>query len=354
MLNYSAKNNGSPPTSDQQDTLFILSVDTEEEFDWNGSYPKKNCSVKNINKIPKFQEFCESLSIRPTYLVDYAVANNRDSALILRKIAESQQAEIGGHLHPWCTPPFNGETGEYESHVINLPPDLVEQKLNRLTHAIKENINVVPSSFRTGRWGINSAVLSVAKNAGYNIDSSVYPYYENNYFSCHGSPNIPYWPSIKQPLEPGAQKGIFEIPVTAGFSRPNFPFWSKLHNTLSNKPFSLLRLVGLAWRTNTFKKLYLSPELASPLDMISLINASLHSGNPVIHMFIHSSTLLPGQNEFTKSNKDVEDFYDNIKAVVTYIRSTTNVTFCTLSEAKMLLQSGFAGYTPPQYNRDKQ
>ncbi len=353
MSHHSAKDTESLPAPDQQGVLFILSVDTEEEFDWDGAYPRENCSVKNVTKIPKFQAFCESHSIRPTYLVDYPVANDRDSALILSKIAESKKAEIGAHLHPWCTPPFHGETGEYESHVINLPPKLVAQKLNRLTHAIEENIKVVPTSFRTGRWGTDEAVLSAVKNAGYNIDSSVYPYYANNYFSCHGSPNIPYWPSIKKPLVPGFQKDIFEIPITAGFSRPNFPFWSKLHNAMSARPFSLLRLVGLAWKTKIFRKLYLSPELSSPSDMISLINASLHSGNPVVHMFIHSSTLLPGQNEFTKNSADEKEFYHDISTVIEHLTSTTSVTFCTLSEAKILLQNGFAGYTPPQNNRDK-
>jgi len=45
---------------------FLLSVDTEEEFDWGGRFPQEDCSVENIQCIPAFQEFCETIDIRPT------------------------------------------------------------------------------------------------------------------------------------------------------------------------------------------------------------------------------------------------------------------------------------------------
>ena len=43
--------------------LFVLSVDTEEEFDWEGGFPQENCSVDNIRYLPEFHQFCESLNI---------------------------------------------------------------------------------------------------------------------------------------------------------------------------------------------------------------------------------------------------------------------------------------------------
>ena len=62
----------------KQDVLFVLTIDTEEEWQWDEEFPQHNCSVENVEKLPAFQTFCESLGIRPTYFVDYAVASNND------------------------------------------------------------------------------------------------------------------------------------------------------------------------------------------------------------------------------------------------------------------------------------
>ncbi|MBV1922355.1 MAG: polysaccharide deacetylase family protein [Pseudomonadales bacterium] len=342
--NTHASNQPAPP---KRKVLFVLSVDTEEEFDWNGEFPQQNCSVRNVQKIPEFQAFCESLSIRPTYLVDYPVANDPASAAILSTIAQSGQAEIGAHLHPWCTPPFEGGNSERESHVINLPSDLVQRKLSTLTATIKTNIGINPKAFRTGRWGTDAAILKVTLSEGYHIDSSVYPYYSNEYFSCHHPIGTPYWPSLRNPNKAGSQQNILEIPVTAGFNRPNFPFWEKIHNVLSSNLIAPLHLVALAWSTKTLRKLYLSPELSTTADMATLIDAAVNSHHPVIHMYLHSSSLLPGHNEFTRNDDDQAKFYKRIQHTVEHLTAQTDVTFCTLSEVKSRLQSGFSGYCFP-------
>jgi hypothetical protein len=317
----------------KKNLLFLLSVDTEEEFDWSGEFPQQDCSVENIQRLPKFQQFCETLGIRPTYLIDYPVASDSDSTKILRAIAESNKAEIGAHLHPWCTPPLEGENGEKESHVINLPIELVKAKLATLTTTIEDNIGIKPRSFRTGRWGINGDILRLVSEAGYTVDSSIYPYYSNQYFSCDKSHNLPYWPDINNPDKPGAQRHIFELPITSGFNRSSFPFWGKVHRALSSPALNTLHPIGLAWRSNILRKLYLSPELSSTRDMIALANAAIKGGHTAIHMYLHSSTLLPGKNEFTTNEEDEEKLYRSIKNTVMHLTEQHNITFCTLSEA---------------------
>ena len=240
--------------------LFLLSVDTEEEFDWNGDFPQCECSVGNIQLLPKFHKFCEAVGIRPTYLVDYPVVATPSSAEVLRQIAATPSAEIGAHLHPWCNPPFKGGNSERESHVINLPTALVEEKLSCLVRAIEEHIGITPKVFRTGRWGINSPVLKVVAAAGFDVDTSIYPFYENEYFSCQHACNQAYWPAFENPDVPGNQRVIFEIPVTAGFNRPHFKFWAKVHNLLLSWPLKPFHLVGVAWQTKVLRKLYLSPQ----------------------------------------------------------------------------------------------
>lgn len=341
---------GNEPSSSRPNgppLIFVLSVDTEEEFEWGKGFPQTNCKVENIKHIPAFQSFCERLQIRPTYLIDYPVSNDPMSAGLFREIAQSGKGEIGAHLHPWCTPPLTVQNGEEYSHVINLPAELVEQKLTTLTENIKENIGVTPTTFRTGRWGINPPTLKSLIAAGYKTDSSIYPYYSNDYFSCLDSHPFPYWPDLTHPDKPSIQRDIFELPITAGFNRSNFPVWSKVHRLLSSSHLRAFRPIGLAWKTQALRKLYLSPELTDTSDMKSLVNAALRSGSPVVHMFIHSSTLLPGKNEYTQSESDVSKLYMRIEHLLKYLTDNNDVTFCTISEASVMLESGFSGYTPP-------
>ncbi|HVK99734.1 MAG TPA: polysaccharide deacetylase family protein [Dongiaceae bacterium] len=331
----------------RKQVLFVLSVDTEEEFDWSGDFPQENCSVENVGCLPAFQEFCVSLQVRPTYLVDYPVAAHAESAAILRNIAQSGKAEIGAHLHPWCTPPFEGANTEFESHVVNLPPDLVQRKLAELTAVIQRQIGVTPTVFRTGRWGINGAVLQILAQAGYKVDSSIYPYYANEYFSCLDASDRPYWPDFSNPDVSGAQRALFELPVTAGFNRVGFPFWGRVHRLLSSPALRPLRPVGVAWRTHALRKIYLSPELATAADMKALVAAGLADDHPVMHLFLHSSTLLPGRNEYTLDHSDRDDLFGSIRNVVAFLSEQADVTFCTISEAVGRLKPGLGDVGVP-------
>ena len=141
------------------DVIFILSVDTEEEWDWSGEFPQESFSVSNVKQIPRLQAFCDRLGIRPTYFTDYAVAESPDAIEILKAIVENNTCEIGAHLHPWCNPPFHGITNERESHIVNLPVSQVEEKLDKLIELLNRNFGVMPNAFRSGRWGINGEIL---------------------------------------------------------------------------------------------------------------------------------------------------------------------------------------------------
>lgn len=329
--------------SKRRRALFVLSMDTEEEFDWAGEFPQVDCSITNTRHIPEFQTFCESLGIRPTYLVDYPVAANAEVAGMMRQLAQSGRAEIGAHLHPWCTPPIVGPNTERESHVVNLPLDLVARKLQVLTDTIRQNIGVAPLVFRTGRWGVNGGVLRILAAAGYRVDSSIYPYYANEYFSCLDSRDDPYWPDWDNSDEAGAQRDVFELPVTAGFNRKGFRFWGRVHQRLSSPAVAPFRPVGIAWRTGLLKKLYLSPELASAGEMIDLCRAALASDCRMLHMFLHSSTLLPGKSAYSNTAYTRDGLYRSIRQVVDALAERVELEFCTISEAAGRLKNNVAG-----------
>ena len=320
------------------DVLFILSIDTEEEWDWSGPFSKSDFSVENIQKLPEFQSFCESLNIRPTYFVDYAVANNPHAVEALKSFSANHRCEIGAHLHPWCNPPYFGESGEKESHVVNLPISQVEEKLDALVEVLHQKFDIIPNSFRTGRWGVDSKTLQLLVKKGIQVDSSMYPFYKNKYFNNENVSLEPYWPDYNDPLVSGPQRNIVEIPVTVGFNHANYSLMLKVYNVVSAPIFNLLRLVGILWHTRLLRKLYLSPEATSGKDMKPLIDSALKNGQPVIHMYFHSSSLIDDSTGLMKGNNTYQTICDNIQEAVEYLNHKANVKFCTISEAACLLK----------------
>lgn len=321
-------------TANQGQILFVLSIDTEEEWDWSGPFPRDNFSVGNTANIPKFQNFCNRLGIRPTYFVDYAVANDPKSVVRLKEPLEKGECEIGAHLHPWCNPPVEEVvTDDNYSHAINLPVDLVSRKLENLGVKLGDVFGVRPNSFRSGRWGTNGVLLKLLSEKGYTVDSSVHPYYEDSSFSYHDAPVTPYWPSFENCTSSGDQEEIIEIQVTAGYNRTNFSLWNKIHLALASPPWNSVHLVGILWRLGVLRKIQLSPELASADDMISLVKAVLKRGHKIIHMYFHSSSLLPGAAPYVKSQADEKVFYNKIETVFRFLQENTELQCCTISEA---------------------
>jgi peptidoglycan/xylan/chitin deacetylase (PgdA/CDA1 family) len=317
---------------------FILSVDTEEEWDWSGSFPYKDFSINNVFEIPAFQLYCEELGIKPTYLVDHAMSNNIESAAILKELPR-KHCEIGAHLHPWVNPPFTEKTTEFLSHVINLPIDIVEAKLVELISNIQTNIGVKPTSFRTGRWGINGAVIELLAKYGFEVDSSIYPLYHNNYFSCEAAPTGHYKPNLENTNidDSNQTHDILEIPVSCGFNRSNYSLSQKMHKTFEKRPFSWLKINGVLWHTLLLRKIYLSPELCTSKDMNRLIDNKLKNGDTCFHMYLHSSSLLDNVTGLNNELNARESICQRIGEVIHYLSLVADIEFLSLTEAKSKL-----------------
>jgi hypothetical protein len=318
--------------------LFVLSVDTEEEWDWSDAFPERHCNVTNVNYLPDFQAFCQSHAIRPTYFVDYPVLTNEVALSKLKTTVSGGHCEVGGHLHPWCNPPFFGPTGEFESHVVNLPIGQVKAKLDRLIDKVYRELGSSMRSFRTGRWGIDEGVLSLLIERGFTVDSSIYPMYRNEHFSCEDAHLRPYWPALSTPNLPGEQRCITELPVTVGFNRTNETLWRMIMQKCESSPWRELRATALLWHSRVCRKTYLSPELSSVADMQRLIRSKLNNHYPVIHMYLHSSSFLDGGNGFYRQADAFQSMCQAITETVQYTQSQANVRFATISEAAHLLQ----------------
>ena len=100
----------------------------------------------------------------------------------------------------------------------------------------------------------------------------------------------------------------------------------------------LVHLTGIFWHTRLLRKLYLSPEATSGKDMLPLIDFALNNHHPVIHMYLHSSSLVDSKTGFMKDNNALEVICRNIKQVIRYTETKANIKYCTISEAATILQ----------------
>lgn len=319
------------------EVLLAITIDTEEEWNWNGPFPLPPFSTRNAEKIGKFQTFCDKLGLKPTWLVDYAMAENPHTSAHLRDAVSAGRCEVGAHLHPWATPPLQEEVNETNSHILNLPPALVEEKLGHLTRKIETVFGRRPTSFRAGRWGLNGRLLRMLRDAGYTVDTSVHPFYSNPHFSYEGAPVEPYWPRYDDLLKKGDQREIFELPATSGFNRTNFATASRLHNLLAEKPWSALRGVGLLWHARLLRKITLSPELYSAEDMLALAQACIKRGMHFLNLYFHSSSLLPGCTDYVPDVAAEEKFYGTVETFFTQLQKNHKLRPVTLAEARDLL-----------------
>jgi hypothetical protein len=74
--------------------------------------------------------------------------------------------------------------------------------------------------------------------------------------------------------------------------------------------------------------------------MLTLCDKVIEKGYPVLHMYMHSSSLLDNQVGLLDSDQNPFDFIsDTVSKVVTELKSRYDIEFCTISEAAKKLQN---------------
>ena len=309
---------------------FLVTIDTEEEGLWGGNYQRHpECPVQNIQYLPRFQDFCNTLGIKPTYLIDYPVVANPDSRMILKKLVNEENCEIGAHLHPWCNPPYEEEINARNSYVNNLPKELQYEKLKVLTEAIVEKIGVTPISYRAGKYGFDTSTVPILEEMGYRVDSSIVPLRNNRreHEPTFGLVSLnPYFLDAENIEKKGNSK-LLEVPITVDFTRRIPDFLKKIYPNLPDIGLRrLMRILG------NIDLVWLRPSYASLEQMQLLANTVLGNGAVLLNMMFHSSELMPGASPYNKTDEDVQNFLKKIENLFFYLQSRWNVEAITLSD----------------------
>lgn len=308
---------------------FIVTVDTEEDFDWNKPLSRDGYGLDSLDRLDKFQQFCEGQNVSPIYLVDYPVITNAPAAERLKSFVDSGKAAVGAQLHAWVSPPFDEETSNFNSYAGNLPREIERAKLLTLVEKIEQTLGAAPIIYRAGRYGTGPNTASILHEAGILIDSSVrskfnYNAYEGPDYTFH--PVRPYW------LDTARQ--LLELPLTT-------VFWGLLRHQgdfifprLSRRP----TIRSILARTNMLERIALTPEGITVDEAIRAIDMAADEYLPLLNFSFHSPSLQPGHTPYVRNMGDLDRLYDWWRRVFAYCE-LRNFKPATLDEIQ---QSAFA------------
>ena len=289
---------------------FLLTVDTEEEFDWSKPIRRDGHGLDHIPRLAKFQQFCEHEGVAPIYLVDYPVATSALAGEILRDPVAKGTAEIGIQLHPWVNPPFDEEVNERNSFAGNLPPMLERAKFVRLREAIEANFHTIPQIYRAGRYGLGPNTGTVLRENGIAMDSSVrtkFDYSAGGGVDYRKHPLVPYW------VDP--EHTVLELPLTT-------VFWGMLRrqgDALYPVMWRMPSMRGVLARLGLLERIPLTPEGVSVDEAIRGIDIALDDGLPLLNFSFHSPSLRPGHTPYVRSEADLDRLYDWWRRIFAYL-----------------------------------
>lgn len=291
-------------------TRSLLTVDTEEEFDWSGPFTRTGHGLTHVPHIARFQEFCEGLGVVPVYLVDWPIATSPLAIEIIGGAVKAGRAEVGIQLHPWVNPPFDEEVSPHNSYAGNLPPELERAKFMRLRDTIAEAFGTAPLLYRAGRYGLGPRSGNLLRDAGVPLDSSVranFDYRTGHGPDYSGHPLSPYWVH--------EDRQLLELPLTT-------VYWGILrrqgrlvHPLLRRVP----RMTGLFAKLGLLERIALTPEGVTAEEALRGVDMALDDGLPLLVLSLHSPSLAPGHTPYVRSEADLDRLYDWLRRIYMYL-----------------------------------
>ena len=289
---------------------FIVTVDTEEEFDWGAPLDRHRNGLTAVPAMRRFQQFCEGFGVAPIYLMDYPVADSPLAADALGEAIRSGKAEAGIHLHPWVNPPYEEEVNNYNSFAGNLSPALEREKFRLLTERIAAAIGAAPTIYRAGRYGLGPDSAAMLDDFGIAIDTSVRPLFD---YSDMGAPDY-----SSHPLRPywiDRERRLMELPLTTAYWGMLRQLGSWLYPALKRAP----TLRGALAKLGMLERIPLTPEGVTAEEAIRGMDIALDAGLPLLVFSFHSPSLAPGHTPYVRNERDLEAFYDWWRQVFAYL-----------------------------------
>ncbi len=295
---------------DPSSARVLLTVDTEEEFDWNRPFSRDAHGLKHVEALPRFQQFCEGIGAHPVYLVDWPIANDPRAIEIIGDAVRRGAADIGVQLHPWVNPPFEEEVSTHHSFSGNLPRGLEARKFVALRDQIEQAFGVPPRIYRAGRYGLGPNTSELLKANGIAIDTSVrslFDYSDQDGPDYSDHPVAPYWV--------GDDHALLELPVTTVYWGLLRQMGKSIHRI---QRFFPTLFAGFS-KFKLLERIALTPEGVTAEEALRGIDIALDERLPVLVLSLHSPSLAPGYTPYSQSDEDVEALYEWLRQIYGYL-----------------------------------
>lgn len=304
-------------------TRFVLTVDTEEEFDWTAPFARNGYGTEHIKSVPRFQALCARHGVKPCYLVDYPITQDPYAVDLLGSYAHDNDAEIGVQLHPWVNPPFDEQLSTHNSYACNLPELLERTKLTQLHAAIVDRFGIYPDAYRAGRYGAGKNTPAILADLGISIDSSVRAKF--NYSSQAGPdysrhPLNPYW--IKKDR-------LIELPLTSVFGG----VMRSVGDTVFGQWFGSQAARSMLSRSGMLERIALTPEGISLTKALEAVDIAIDNGVKIINLSFHSPSLAIGHTPYVRDESQLAKLYAWFDGVFAHLNAA-GVRPTTMAEIK--------------------
>jgi len=279
---------------------FIVSIDTEEDFDWDAPFSRTGHSLASTPALAEGQAYFAGSGVAPLYLVDYPITRDGPARDILGRAASDGAADIGLQLHPWVTPPFDEAVNAFNSYAGNLPEATERAKLHTLYDAILEGFAVRPQSYRAGRYGLGPRSMAMLANLGVACDTSVrshFDYRRGGGPDYRGLPLAPFWT--------GPDRAIAELPLSSPYVGLMRRFGDRIFHSVSDE----FRLRSVLARLGLVERIPLTPEGTGPTEAKAAVAEGAALDLPLLMLSFHSPSLVPGNTPYVRDAADLVAFY---------------------------------------------
>ncbi|MCB9914749.1 MAG: polysaccharide deacetylase family protein [Planctomycetes bacterium] len=283
--------------------VLLVVIDTEEEFDWSAPFDRGQTSVEAMRDAWRAQELFDAFGIRATWVADYPIVTQPAGYEFLRELVDTGRGTVGAHLHPWVSPPHEEPVNARNSYPGNLPPDLEERKLWRLTDAIEHYVGLRPTVYKAGRYGFGPHTADLLERLGYEVDLSPCAAFD---LGADGGPDWSRFDAA--PYRFGRARDLVGLPTSGAFVGWLAGAGPALHAASHRAPWAGLRVPGILSRTGALERLLLSPEGYRLEHLKRLTRALLACGTRVLSFSFHSPSLRPGCTSYVRSETELKEF----------------------------------------------
>jgi hypothetical protein len=315
---------------------FLITVDTEGDNLWSGP---AEITTKNARYLPRFQTLCEKYGFRPTWLVNFEMAECAEFVEFGRDVLRRGTGEIGMHLHGWNSPPLSPLTDDdyrHQPYLFEYSEPVMRAKIRAMTDLLEKRFERKMVSHRAGRWGLNPTYARLLVEHGYRVDCSVTPHiswqpYPGDPRGSGGPdfaafPDHPYFLDLERLDRPG-DSPLLEVPLSVVRSP-----YSRLNGWLEHGPSIVRRAVGRFFPA--IHQMVPRDRLAKTRGMFAILDYAMTNDWPCVELATHSSELMPGGSPFFPDERSIERLYRRLESLfATAARSFQGMTIAQFAAA---------------------